>query len=106
MQNVCQIKFLPQFASKLYSVTKNWVGNSLICLNDATPMSIHCIVVCTIKLVLSYVSLLCCYLYRCASIHVHVQYMMYVYSSVWCIDTVYLYTRTTTDCTLYSVDNS
>ena len=26
------------FASKFYSVTKNWVGNSLICLNDATPM--------------------------------------------------------------------
>ena len=37
-QNVCQIKFLPQLASKFYSVTKNWVGNSLICLNDATPM--------------------------------------------------------------------
>ena len=32
------IKSLPQLASKFYSVTKNWVGNSLFCLNDATPM--------------------------------------------------------------------
>ena len=32
------IKSLPQLASKFYSVTKNWVGNSLFCLNDATLM--------------------------------------------------------------------